>query len=136
MYNKQKTRVNKCNIHTYINSTIIAIVLIINLIFISAHWDHTNKKKESIFMFNANQGANEWKRYPTNGHSVPNLNIEVLNTYLVCCTYENVYSCAYGKSYIKDVGFESSIQREYGHTYLVLYSKSPLNDTICKLTWE
>ena len=137
MYGKKKKHnKNTCNIHVYTNSTIIAIVLIINLIFISAHWDHTKKKKQLVFMFTANQNANEWKRYPTDGHSIPNMDIETLNTYLVCYTSDYMYSCAYGKSYIEDIGFESSIQWELGHTFLILYAKSGLNDTVCKLTWE
>ena len=135
MYSKKK-KVNPCNIHVYTNSTLIAILLIINLLFISAHWDHTKKKTTPVFMFTATQNADEWERYPTNGHSIPNLDIESLNTYLVCCSYEYTFSCAYGKSYIGDVGFESSVQRDKGHTFLVLYSKSGLNGTACRLTWE
>lgn len=131
MYNKKKKHDNvECNIHVFINSTCIASLLIVNLLFISTHWDHTRKPiDENKYTFTVTQGEDTWVRYPTDGHSIPNMDFESLSTFLLCCGAEKVYVCGYS-------GYDASIQTDKGVVYLIMFTRESFNDTTCELTWK
>ena len=129
MYGKKKKQEVVCNIHVFVNSTLIAVLCIVNLLFISAHWDHTKKPQIHAYVFTVDQNAETMNRYPVDGFSIPNLDIDKVSTFSVCCMSENVSVCNYS-------GYDASIQKDEENTFLVFYAKEFFNNTKCRLIWE
>lgn len=127
-----------CNIHAYINTSIIVLLCLFNLIFFSTHWDNTVSLQQSTVNINKNlkinnndykfsikhQKAGEWMLYPIQNSK---LKIESLMGYILCCFHKTAIKTEL------QCDFKTRLEYENNTLLIAVHSDRVLENVLCHI---
>ena len=113
-----------CNMHSFINTFILSVLCLFNVVFFSTHLDATLNTPIVYSFVITHMDAGDTSRFPEQSKSIPHVIFGKVIDYSVCCKSKKTHLHCFD---------DTVLRNENGEVFVSLSTPIPLNNIYCKV---